>query len=50
MYHKMFNAFTDAIEILKKAQKEAEEEYINSSMADDKKVVEFTIVNKNNEY
>ena len=31
MYHKLFNAMTDAIEIMKQAQIEAEEIYINSS-------------------
>ena len=41
MYYKMFNATTDAIEILKKAQLEAEEEYINSSEKEDKKIIEL---------
>lgn len=46
MYYKMFNAMTDAIEILKKAQLEAEEEYINSSEKEDKKILELKIHQK----
>ena len=46
MYYKMFNAMTDAIEILKKAQLEAEEEYINSSEREDKKILELKIHQK----
>lgn len=44
MYYKLFNSVTDAIEILKKAQLETEEIYIDSSEKDDHKVVEFKIV------
>lgn len=44
MYYKIFNSVTDAIEILKKAQLETEEIYIDSSEKDDHKVVEFKIV------
>lgn len=31
MYYKLFNAFTDAIEILQKAQQETEDIYIDTS-------------------
>ena len=30
MYHKLFNAVTDVINVLQKARLESEEEYINS--------------------
>ena len=43
MYHKLFNAMTDAIEIMKQAQIEAEEIYINSSEQD---VVKLQAVEK----
>ena len=45
MYHKMFNAVTDAMGILKKAQLEVEEEYINSSEDDAKKLTMLKIAN-----
>ena len=47
MYYKMFNAITDAIEILKNAQFEAEEEYINSSEKENQKIIELKIPQKN---
>ena len=43
MYHKLFNAMTDAIENMKQAQIEAEEIYINSSEQD---VVKLQAVEK----
>ena len=43
MYYKLFNAMTDAIEIMKQAQIEAEEIYINSSEQD---VVKLQAVEK----
>lgn len=44
MYYKLFNAVTDAVEILQQAQLEAEEIYINSSEKDEHKVVELKII------
>lgn len=44
MYYKLFNSVTDAIEILKQAQLDVEEIYIDSSEKDEHKVVEFKIV------
>jgi len=46
MYYKMFNAVTDSIEILKQAQLEAEEMYIESSEKDDSKITELKIVKR----
>ena len=37
MYYKLFNAITDAVEILQQAQKETEEIYINTSDYEEKK-------------
>ncbi|MDO5479568.1 MAG: hypothetical protein Q4G23_10450 [Clostridia bacterium] len=45
MYTKLFNSVTDAIEILKQAQIETEEIYINSS-EEDKKVLNINILNR----
>ncbi len=45
MYFKLFNDVTDAIELLKKAQIDAEEEYINSSEEEEN----ILKLNKNNE-
>ena len=44
MYYKLFNSVTDAVEILKQAQLDVEEIYIDSSEKDEHKVVEFKIV------
>ena len=44
MYRKLFIAVTQATEILKEAQIECEELYINSSEDDDDKVKEFKII------
>ena len=44
MYRKLFIAVTQATEILKEAQLECEELYINSSEDDDDKVKEFKII------
>ena len=35
MYRKLFNTYTDIIEILQKAQQETEEIYLNSTEDDD---------------
>ncbi len=49
MYFKLFNDVTDAIELLKKAQIDAEEEYINSS-EEEKNILKLKKnINKNNE-
>ena len=45
MYHKMFNAVTDAMGILKKAQLKSEEEYIKSSEEDSQKLTMIKINN-----
>ena len=46
MYTKLFNSVTDAIEILKQAQIETEEIYINSGEEEDKKVLKIKVLNK----
>ena len=43
MYKDLFNSVTQAIDILKQAQIDAEETYINSSENDDNKVLQFKI-------
>ena len=52
MYYKLFNAVTDAVEILQQAQIEAEERYIKSSEKDEHKIVNLKIIeeNKKNDY
>ena len=50
LYHKMFNATSDAIAILQKAQVQCEEMYLELSERDDKNISQFTLVeNKNTE-
>ena len=49
MYRKLFIAVTQATEILKEAQIECEELYINSSEDDENKIAEFKIMQKNKE-
>lgn len=49
LYKKMFIAVTEATEILKNAQVECEELYINSSEEDEVKIAEFKIVPKGKE-
>ena len=44
MYTDLFKSVTQAIEILKQAQIDAEETYINSSENDDKKIMQFKIL------
>ena len=44
MYRKLFNAVTEAIEILQKAQTDAEEMYINSTEIDETKFSKFKII------
>ena len=46
MYKKLFNKVTDAIEILKEAQIETEEIYINSSEEEDKERKVFKVHKK----
>ena len=46
MYYKMFNAVTDSIEILKQAQLESEELYIESSEKDENKITELKVIKK----
>ena len=42
MYYKLFNSITDALEILKEAQIETEEMFINSDEEDEKiRVLDF---------
>ena len=48
MYTDLFKSVTQAIEILKQAQIDAEETYINSSENDDKKIMQFKILLGNN--
>ena len=47
MYYKLFNAVTDAVEILQQAQSEAEERYIESSEKDEHKIVNLKIIEDN---
>ena len=50
MYKKLFNAVTEAIEILQEAQVDTEELYIESSEIDDTKLSKFKIIdNKSDE-
>ena len=44
MYTDLFKSVTQAIEILKQAQIDAEETYINSSENDDKKITQFKVL------
>ena len=44
MYTDLFKSVTQAIEILKQAQIDAEETYINSSENDGKKIMQFKIL------
>ena len=44
MYTDLFKSVTQAIEILKQAQIDAEETYINSSENDDKKIMQFKVL------
>ena len=44
MYFKLFNAITDAVEILTKAQQETEEIYINSSEEENERVKKFRVI------
>ncbi len=46
LYHKLFNAMTDAITILQQAQLEVEEEYIETSENDNIKALRFKVVEK----
>ena len=49
MYLKLFRAVTQATDILKEAQLECEEIYVNSSENDDNKIMQFKVLNgKNN--
>ena len=44
MYKNLFNAVTEAIEILQQAQIDAEEMYIDSSEIDETKLTKFKIL------
>ena len=46
-YTLLFNAVTDAVEILQQAQIEAEERYIESSEKDEHKIVNLKIIEEN---
>lgn len=46
MYLKLFNAITDAVEILQDAQRKTEEIYITSSEQDEGKIKYFKIIEK----
>ena len=49
MYLKLSRAVTQATDILKEAQLECEEIYVNSSENDDNKIMQFKVLNgKNN--
>lgn len=47
MYHKLFNAVTDAMETLNQAQIESEEIYIDSGEKEERKTVKLEIVERN---
>ncbi len=44
MYFKLFNAVTDAVQILCKAQQEAEEIYINSSENEEERIKKLKVI------
>jgi len=46
MYKTLFNAITESIEILKKAQIDAEELYIKTCEDEENKIVELKLVDK----
>ena len=48
-YLKLFGAISDAMDILNKAQIEAEELYLNSCEEDEKKVVKFKVIENKDE-
>ena len=48
MYAKLFNAITDAVEILQQAQQETEEIYIESCDIDDLNAAKLKILDKKN--
>ena len=51
MYTDLLKSVTQAIEILKQAQIDAEETYINSSENDDKKIMQFKVLHgKDNDH
>lgn len=50
LYYKMFNATSDAITILKQAQIECEDIFLELGEKDDEKISQFTLIeNKNTE-
>ena len=49
LYHKMFNATSNAISILQQAQIECEDMYLELCEKDDEKISQFTLVEKNSE-